>query len=105
MICLAKKTDLIHRGMKKGCALLAKALSCPYDAVIIKYEEGKEQAITISYPALPVKPPGNGHPLVLVVAKGFGKEPMMLVTSCTVNTTVKEHIWRIVKIYLIRWKR
>jgi len=104
VIRLAKNRDLIHRGMKKNCSFLATALSCPYKAVIVKYEEGKEQAITISYNALPVRLPGKGCPLFLVVAKGFGKEPMMLLTSCPVNVKVKEHIWRIVEIYLTRWK-
>lgn len=40
----------------------------------------------------------------LVVAKVFGKEPMMLLTSCPVHLKDRETIWRIVEIYLTRWK-
>jgi len=104
VIRLAQKRDLIHKGMRRNCQALASALPCPYDTVIIKYEEGKEQKTTVSYNALPVKLPGYDHPLFLVVVKGFGKAPMMLLTSCRLNVRIKETIWRIVEIYLTRWK-
>lgn len=104
VIRLAKTRDLIHKGTRKNCHDLASVLPCPHEAVIIKYEEGKEQKTTIFYNAVPVKLPDRDNPLFLVVAKGFGKEPMMLLTSCPVNMKLKESIWRIVEIYLTRWK-
>lgn len=104
VIRLEKTRDLIHKGGRKNCHLLATMLPCPHQTVIIKYEEGKEEKATIFYNALPVKLPGRDYPLFLVVVKGFGKEPMMLLTSCPVNLKVKEAIWRIVEIYLTRWK-
>ncbi len=104
MIRLEKKRDLVHKGAKKNCHLLATLLPCPHQTVIIKYEEGKEEKTAVSYNALPVRLPGRDYPLFLVVVKGFGKEPMMLLTSCPVNLKVKEAIWRIVEIYLTRWK-
>ena len=63
---------------------------------IIKYEDGKEQAITISYNALPVRLPERDYSLFLIVAKWFGKESMMLLMSCPVNIKVTENLWRIV---------
>ena len=42
--------------------------------------------------------------MFLVVVKGFGKQPMMLLTSCPINLKAKETIWRVVEIYLTRWK-
>ena len=104
VIRLAQKRDLLHKGARKNCQALATALPCPYETVIIKYEEGKEHKTTISYNALPVKLPGRENGLFLVVVKGFGKVPMMLLTSCVVNSRIKETIWRIVEIYLTRWK-
>jgi hypothetical protein len=104
VIRLAQKRDLLHKGMKKNCQVLASSLPCPYETVIIKYEEGKEQKTTVSYSAVPVKLPGRESHLFLVVVKGFGKMPMMLLTSCAVNIRIKETIWRIVEIYLTRWK-
>jgi len=79
-------------------------LPCPYQTVIIKYEDGKEEKKTVSYNALPVRLPGRDYTLFLVVVKGFGTEPMMLLTSCPVNVKIKEAVWRIVEIYLTRWK-
>jgi hypothetical protein len=104
VIRLEKTRDLIHKGVKKNCHLLATMLPCPYETVIIKYEDGKEEKVTVSYNALPVRLPGRDYPLFLVVVKGFGKEPMMLLTSCPINLKSKEAIWRIVEIYLTRWK-
>jgi len=104
VIRLQKNRDLIHKGIRKNCAGLAAALPCPYETVIIKYEDGKEEKTTVSYNAVPVRLPGKEHPLFLVVVKGFGKAPMMLLTSCPVNLKTKETIWRIVEIYLTRWK-
>jgi hypothetical protein len=51
---------------------MASALPCPHEAVIVRYEDGKERKITIAYNALPVKLPKHAYPLFLVVAKGFG---------------------------------
>ena len=104
VIRLVKTRDLIHKGIRKNCLLLAHALPCPHETVIIKYEEGKEQKTTVSYNAVPVKLPGRTYPLFLVVVKGFGKQPMILLTSCPIKPKAKEHLWRIVEIYLTRWK-
>jgi hypothetical protein len=104
VIRLEKTRDLLHKGVRKNCYLLATLLPCPHQTVIIKYEEGKEEKTTVSYNALGVRLPGKDDPLYLVVVKGFGREPMMLLTSCPVNLKVKEAIWRIVEIYLTRWK-
>lgn len=104
VIRLEKTRDLIHKGKKKNCYLLATLLPCPYETVIIKFEDGKEEKVTVSYNALPVRLPGRNYPLFLVVVKGFGREPMMLLTSCPINLKSKESLWRIVEIYLTRWK-
>jgi len=104
VIRLTQKRDLVHTGTRKNCHDMACALPCPHEAVIIKYEEGKERKVTIRYNCLSVKLPKYDYPLFLVVAKGFGKEPMMLLTSCSINTKIKETIWRIIEIYLTRWK-
>ncbi|OPY68893.1 MAG: hypothetical protein A4E57_01492 [Syntrophorhabdaceae bacterium PtaU1.Bin034] len=52
VIRLARKRDLIHKGIKKNCRLLASALPCPHETAIIKYEEGKEEKTIVSYNAL-----------------------------------------------------
>lgn len=96
--------DLIHHGRRRNCYDLAKVLPTPYETVLIVYEEGKEKKRTVHYNAVPVKLPSYGHKLYLVVVRGFGEEPMMLLTSCLVERNRKESIWRIVEYYLARWK-
>ena len=96
--------DLRHQGRRRNCCDLAKALPTPYETVLIVYEEGKDKKRTVHYNAIPVKLPSSGHRLYLVVVKGFGEEPMMLLTSCLVEKSRKESIWRIVEYYLARWK-
>jgi len=96
--------DLIHQGRRRNCCELSKVLPTPYETVLIVYEEGKEKRRAVRYNAVPVKLPSYGHKLSLVVVKGFGEEPMMLLTSCRVERSRKESIWRIVEYYLARWK-
>ena len=65
---------------------------------------GKECDVPISFGAMPVRLPM--HPekeLHLVVVKGFGQDPMMLLTSLPVDGTFKSQ-WRIVEGYLSRWR-
>jgi len=96
--------DVMHQGRRRNCCDLAKVLPTPYETVLIVYEEGKEKKRTVYYNAIAVKLPSYGHRLYLVVVKGFGEEPMMLLTSCFVERNRKESIWRIVEYYLARWK-
>ncbi len=49
---LRKERDLIHKGTRKNCHDLAVALPCPHEAVIIKYEEGKERKVSIIFSSL-----------------------------------------------------
>jgi len=99
-----RKRDLIHRGVKRDCCEMARVLPCDFKATLITYEEGKEKLRTVWYSAISVKLPGRDERLFMVVVKGFGEEPMMLLTNCRINLRVKESIWRIVEIYLTRWK-
>jgi hypothetical protein len=95
---------LIHHGKRRNCCDLARVLPTPYETALIIYEEGKERKKIVQYNAVPVKLPLYAHRLYLVVVKGFGEEPMMLLTSCGVEKNRKESIWRIVEYYLARWK-
>jgi hypothetical protein len=65
---------------------------------------GRECNVPISFGAMPVRLPM--HPekeLHLVVVKGFGQDPMMLLTSLPVDGAFKSQ-WRIVEAYLTRWR-
>ena len=65
---------------------------------------GKECNVPISFGAMPIRLPM--HPdkeLHLVVVKGFGKDPMMLITSLPIDGSFKSQ-WRVVQGYLSRWR-
>ena len=99
-----RERHLIHHGRRRSCGDLAQVVPTPYETVLIVYEEGEERKKTVQYNALPVKLPPYRHKLYLVVVKGFGMEPMMLLTSCMVEIHRKESVWRIVEYYLARWR-
>ena len=99
-----KGRDLVHRGIKRDCCELARVFPCHFKATLIKYEEGRERVKTVWYGAVSVRLPGRDERLFMVVVKGFGAEPMMLLTNCEINLRAKEGLWRIVEIYLTRWK-
>jgi len=96
--------DLIHRGKRRNCCVMAKVLPTPYESVLIINDEGKEKRRKVQYNAVAVKLPHYDNKLYFVVVRGFGIKPMMLLTSCTVDIYKKESIWRIVEYYLARWK-
>lgn len=65
---------------------------------------GKECNIPIKFGMMPVKLPM--HPekqLHMVVVRGFGKDPMMLLTSLPVSGTFESQ-WRVVEGYISRWR-
>ncbi len=99
-----KERDLIHKGKRKHFLDMATRLPTPRESILAVYDDGKEKRRTVRYHAVAVKLPEHDHVLYLIVVKGFGLKPMMLLTSCHVNIRKKESIWRIVEYYLTRWK-
>lgn len=99
-----RERDLIHQGRRRNCSDLAKVIPTPFETVLIVYEDGKERKRTVQYNAVPVKLPSYRHKLYLVVVKGFGMEPIMLLTNCKVEIHKKESVWRMVEYYLARWR-
>lgn len=60
---------------------LANTCDCPYKETIVRMEDGKEKAYHIRYGFKPVKFPGNKNQLFMLVVKGFGEKPLMLLTT------------------------
>lgn len=80
-------------------------MSLDHKAQITKIEDGKESVINITFGAtrvaLPDYPDQYYH---AVVIKGFGEQPMILLTNKEINIKDSKSIYRIVEIYLTRWK-
>ena len=73
-----------------------------YADTIVKEVKGEEKVYRIEYGFRKVKLPGRKEQLYLVVIKGFGKKPMMLLTNAVVEKSRKS-LWFFVRSYLSRW--
>ena len=92
----------------KGQAILAEKLieKCkfPFSETIIKQNpDGTERNVTIEFGYLPVRLPNHPDDLNLLIIKGFGETPLMVLTTLPLrkNRTV---LWWVVEAYLTRWR-
>jgi len=90
----------------KVCETLNLSQSCetPYGETVIKEEDGKEKAYFLHFGFRSVRL--HGHPekkLWLVVVKGFGQQPLMLLTTEPMRRCRKT-LWWIVEAYMTRWR-
>ncbi len=70
----------------------------------MKEDKGEEKRYRLEFGFLPVRLPERPDvPLWLVVVKGFGKEPMLLLTTERMRKSRKV-LWWAVESYLTRWK-
>jgi hypothetical protein len=95
---------IFYRG--KACETLKIAQSCktPYGETVIKEEDGKEKAYFLHFGFRPVRLPGYPEKkLWLVVVKGFGQQPLMILTTEPMRRCRKT-LWWIVEAYMARWR-
>jgi hypothetical protein len=102
IIRLVGTRHLISQGKPIRSLWLAHACRLPYEKSIIRIIDGKEVQFNIRYGFMPVKLPEFKHPLTMVVVKGFGGQPMMLLTSLQINS-IRKDLWFIISAYLKRW--
>ena len=59
--------------------------------------------ITLHYGVVPVRLPDlKGKLLHMVVVRGLGQKPMMLLTTLA-KTTTRTDLWQVVSAYITRW--
>lgn len=76
-----------------------------YKAHIYVMKEGKELFLHLNYGAIKVALPEYPDQwYTLVIVEGFGQKPMLLLTSKDVNLHDGKQVWKLVEIYLTRWK-
>ena len=103
VIRLTGRNVLSWRGMHETRDL-AQACTMSRSHRVTFDSHGRERNVPISFGAMPVRLPM--HPekeLHMVVVEGFGREPMMLLTSLPADGSFKSQ-WRIVEAYLSRWR-
>jgi len=81
------------------------ARSCPmlFHETIVREEAGQERLVHLSCGMRKVRLPGRREELTLVVVKGFGKEPLMILTNLAVRRSRKS-VWHVVLSYITRWR-
>jgi hypothetical protein len=102
IIRLTGARDVVFRGRKRNSLQVAEGCPMRFHEQIIRESEEGEKLCQISYGLRRVKLPGKKHPLTLVVIKGFGQKPLMLLTNVEVKPSRKA-LWFIVESYLTRW--
>lgn len=97
------RTVIDRRHLKGTVAEVAGRCRLACQAKVIKIEEGKEKVHPLRYGAEAIRLPGRSEKLLLVVVAGFGRQPLRLLTNLA-GARDSESLWRIVEIYLTRWK-
>ena len=103
IIRLVGTRDLIYRRHKINALDLAVSCPCPYTETIVKIKHGKEKAHTVHYGYLPVRlPEHRDTQLWMLVVKGIGKKPLMILTTEPLRRSRKV-LRRILSSYIKRW--
>ena len=81
------------------------ACGCPsyYREVIVREAAGEEKTCRLAYGFRRVRLPGRLEELGLVVIRGFGEEPLMLLTNLPLRRN-RRVLWSVVEGYLTRWR-
>jgi hypothetical protein len=74
-----------------------------FNEAVVKEEAGHERSVHLECGLRKVRLPDRREELTLVVVKGFGDEPLMILTNLAVRRSRKS-IWHVVQSYLTRWR-
>lgn len=79
--------------------------SCPvlFYETVAKEEAGRERLVRLACGMRKVRLPDRREELTLVVVKGFGEEPMMILTNLPVRRSRKS-LWHVIASYITRWR-
>jgi hypothetical protein len=81
------------------------AQRCPmlYKEYIAKTEGGEEKPLCLEFGFCRVQLPDRPEMLTMVVIRGFGQEPLMVLTNLRVRLSRKS-VWHVVTAYMTRWR-
>lgn len=103
LVRLRQDRHLICQGRQMSVLEIAQACPMLYQETVVKEERDQEKVLRIEFGFRTVFLPGRDVPLALVVVKGFGQEPLMLLTNLPIKKTRKS-LWWAVESYITRWK-
>lgn len=102
LVRLVGNRHLIYGNRKELAWDIAQKCPCLYRETIIRVEDGKEKVYQLDFGYRKVYMPEREESLWLLVVHGFGKEPMMLLTTEPLRKNRKV-LWRIIESYIRRW--
>jgi hypothetical protein len=102
LIRIIGNRNLLWGGKEMLAGEIAKNCPLLYAETIVKVDDGKEKVYHLEYGYRKVKFPGRQETLGLLVVRGFGQEPMMLLTTEPLRRNRKA-LWRLVRAYMRRW--
>ena len=96
------------RGLRTAqgiASALDLARSCPtlFLETVVKEEAGQERLVHLACGLRKVRLPDRKEELTLIVVKGFGQEPLMILTNLPVRRSRKS-VWHVVQSYITRWR-
>ena len=103
IIRLVGSRHLASRGKNVLASDLAESCKTAYTERVVKVKDGKEKVYIVDFGFKKVNLPGRSEQLYLVVVKGFGAKPMMLLTNVAMRKN-RKILWWMVQAYLTRWR-
>lgn len=103
IIRLRGDRHLVMRGRARSAADMARGVRMQYAETVVRETQGGEKKLHLEYGFRRVKLPGRKNvELTLVVVRGFGEKPLLLLTNVAVKNS-RRSVWEIVRGYLTRW--
>jgi hypothetical protein len=102
LIRLIGHRRLVWAGKEVLADDLAKDCPVLYAETVVNLNDGKEKVYHIEFGYRVVHFPDRDENLGFVVVRGFGQEPMMLLTTEPLRKSRKV-LWRLVRAYIRRW--
>jgi hypothetical protein len=104
IVRLVGNRDLIYNGRPCRAEQLAADCPLPYAETIWRErQDGTEKAIHLEFGYREVRLPGFQRPLWLLVVRGFGEKPLMILTTEPLRKK-REVLWWALGAYLTRWR-
>ena len=95
--------NLIFRGRCRLAEDIARGCPSYYQEEVVKETAGEEKTYRLAYGFRRVRLPGRTEELYLVVVRGFGEAPLMLLTTLPLQRN-RRVLWSVVEGYLTRWR-
>jgi hypothetical protein len=102
IVRLVGDRHLLWRGRPRPAAEIGRDCPMQYAETVIKEDLETERRFALEYGVRSVKLPDRAEPLSLVVVRGFGQEPLLLLTNVAL-TPSRQSLWAIVQGYIARW--